>query len=464
MEKAKRLPMSLTLRVLLFVMLAIGFSLVLSAHLILSAIQHHFIEQDTDELQVIRNSIAATLVKAEHNQESLNNALRRAVAGHHGVFYLVKNSRGDVIYETPGKDFWAPGNTPMLAEESLTPRVYSWVNESGSYRGVATVISTAEDLHPTVIALDMSFHTRFLKTFRRSLFVILLTTGVVTLFAAWLGIYQGHLPLRSLSKSIRQVQTNKLDIRIDPSSVPYELKELVLSFNHMIASLEEGFDRLSHFSSDIAHELRTPLTNIITQTQVVLSKQRDIEEYRELLYSSLEEQERLAAMVSDMLWLAKSENDLIKLDMQPLELEEEIRELLDFFDALAAEKQVKLVMEGDSHRVGGDRALLRRAISNLVSNAIRHTPSGGTVTVKLETVPGGLGINVINPGDAIPAKHLSKLFDRFYRADPSRQRNSEGAGLGLAITKSIVEIHGGSIQVKSEGGVTCFTIVLARYE
>ena len=379
--RPNRTPISLTLRVLLFVMLAIGLSLVLSGHLILSSIQHHFIEQDTEELEVIERSIQSTLIDAEANGEPPGNALLNAVVGHHGVYFLVKETSGDLLYRTKGPDFWPNSATTEKITRNGNDEVTTWKQLDKTFRGIITSVKTKSTSYDVVIALDMAFHKEFLKTFRRSLFLILFASGVITLIAAWFGIYQGHLPLRSLSIRIQQVKTNKLDIRLDPASAPRELKELVLSFNHMIERLEEGFIRLSHFSSDIAHELRTPLTNIITQTQVVLSQPRTLEEYRELIYSNLEEQERLAKMVSDMLWLAKSDNDLIKLEKKPLSLVEETRELFDFFDALAAEKGLKLHVDGVAAPILGDRALIRRALSNLISNAIRHSPEGEAINI-----------------------------------------------------------------------------------
>jgi two-component system heavy metal sensor histidine kinase CusS len=229
----------------------------------------------------------------------------------------------------------------------------------------------------------------------------------------------------------------------------------------MIGRLEDSFTRLSHFSADIAHELRTPLTNLITQTQVALGKARTLDEYRELLYSNLEEQERLAKMVNDMLWLAKSDHGLLKPVQVPLDLASEVKELFDFFEALAEEKHITLSLEGHTLAVNGDRAMMRRAISNLLSNAIRHTPAGERIRIHLSTAANDTAsLSVINPGSTIPAEHLPRVFDRFYRADPSRARQSEGAGLGLAIVRSIVEAHGGRVEAISDQHVTTFTLYL----
>ena len=179
-----------------------------------------------------------------------------------------------------------------------------------------------------------------------------------------------------------------------------------------------------------------------------------------MLYSSLEELERLTKMVSDMLWLAKSDNDLIQPNRTDLDLEREVRDLFDFFEALAAESGIALVIEGSAPTVYGDRALVRRALSNLLSNAIRHTSAGETVLVRLSTEGGGARVAIVNPGEAIPAQHLPRLFERFYRVDPARQRDGEGVGLGLAIVKSIAESHGGYVGAVSCSGVTEFWLTL----
>ena len=259
------------------------------------------------------------------------------------------------------------------------------------------------------------------------------------------------------------VQVDRLYMRLEQNTVPLELKGLVEEFNHMIGRLEDSFVRLSHFSADIAHELRTPLTNLITQTQVGLGKSRSLEEYRELLYSNLEEQERLTRMVNDMLWLAKRENGLLKPAWEPLDLACEVRELFDFFAVLAEESHIELVLAGIAPTILGDRTMLRRALSNLLSNALRHTPKGASILIRLDSSDEDrVLLSVQNPGPEIPDEHLPSIFNRFYRIDPSRQRQSEGAGLGLAITKSIVEAHEGNIEVISNLGITRFTISLPR--
>ena len=174
--------------------------------------------------------------------------------------------------------------------------------------------------------------------------------------------------------------------------------------------------------------------------------------------SNAEEFERLARIVSDMLFLAKSENDLVVPNRGPVSLGDEVRSVLEFYEALAEENGIMVALEGEGS-IAGDRLMIRRAINNLVSNAVRHTTPGGTVTVRILGDRGsGTELQVENAGEGIAAEHLPRLFDRFYRVDFARQRQSEGAGLGLAITRSIVRAHGGEAAVHLANGLSTFCL------
>ena len=445
---------------MIFVGLAIGISMVLIGNLVLNAVERHFTEQDAGELIVITQAVEQIL-QATDDPLQLPQALSHAVSGHHGVYFQVWNDSGQPIFSTIGADFTQPIETFSPVKQIHAGNLSIWHIDGNIYRGVITRFVSNNGEYRIATAIDMDFHLYFLQEFRRSLWFIMILTGGVTLLAAWLGVHQGHAPLRGLSDKMRNIQADRLDLRLDLRSLPLELQDMATAFNQMISRLEDSFTRLSHFSADIAHELRTPLTNLITQTQVALGKVRTLDEYSELLYSNLEEQERLAKMVNDMLWLAKSDHGLIKPVQVPLDLACELKELFDFFEALAEEQHISLSLEGYAPAVSGDRAMLRRAISNLLSNAIRHTPAGEGIQVRLSTTDNArVSLSVINPGPEIPAKHLPHVFDRFYRADPSRARQSEGAGLGLAIVRSIVEVHGGHVEARSNQHITTFTITL----
>jgi len=266
--------------------------------------------------------------------------------------------------------------------------------------------------------------------------------------------------LRSIVAQIRRISASDLNTRLSPESVPRELNDLAFSFNEMLERMETSFQQLSNFSADIAHELRTPVTSLLTQSQVALSQSRSVDEYREVLYSNIEEYERMAQMISDMLLLAKTDNGQYELERVDIDFAQEVQDLFEYYEPWAEEQGVSLSLQGHA-TVQGDRAMLRRVLSNLLSNAIRHTPSGKTVTVRLDQSAGQtVFIRVENPGIMIPAEHVPRLFDRFHRVDASRHRSGDGAGLGLAITKSIIDIHGGKIEASSTQERTQFKINL----
>lgn len=442
----QRPPMSLASRVMLFVAIAVFLCSVVLGSLLQQSIKQHFAEQDAEELQVVADSVRKILQKSTLSQNQLPEALALAVVGHHGVYFQVQ-ALDQTLYTSPGSDLaWLLAEvSPQASVDPYT--MTSWQAGQKTFRG--TVLAGPGNQR-IAVAAEIDFHLHFLHQFNDALWLTVAGSVVFTLFAAWLGVRQGLAPLRQFSDDIAQVRADRLQLQLDPHATPAELSDLVTSFNQMMSRLEQSFAQLANFSADIAHELRTPLTNMITQTQVSLNKDRNSQEYRDLLYSNLEEQERLAAMVSDMLWLAKTDHGLIHPQFKPLDLRQEMQVVFEFFESLAEEKQLTLALSGQAPQLLGDKDMLRRAFSNLLSNAIRHAKAGTTILVAMTYDAQVWRLSVQNEGDAISPGHLARLFDRFYRIDPSRQRQGEGAGLGLAIVKSIVELHGGVITAHSD--------------
>ena len=450
-----KVPLSLANRVMLFVATAVLLCAMLLASMLQNSIEQHFSEQDAGELQAVAHSVLHALEDDRLSPENYQAHLHQVLTGHHQSYYLVLDNKAQPALSADGADL-----TPLLqltkSVRQIQPTdLVSWQQDNRHFRGA---ILQGNNGVAVAVAMEMEFHLHYLHLLRWTLWLTIAAAVVVILLAAWFGVRQGLQPLAKLSSDIRHISAEHLHLRLEPAEVPVELRELVGSFNQMIENLQHGFTRLSEFSADIAHELRTPLSNLITQTQVTLSKERSLEQYRELLYSNLEEQERLAKMVSDMLWLAKTDNGLLKLKPEALALEPLVCQLLEFFELLADEKQVQLRFEGPAFSLLGDKVMLQRALSNLLTNAIRHAKPASSVTIQVELQPHQRCIHVKNHGKTIPAEHLPFLFDRFYRVDPSRQRHSDGVGLGLALVKSIVELHGGHVSVRSEDGLTCFSL------
>ena len=340
----------------------------------------------------------------------------------------------------------------------------STVSDDGTdYRVLnAPLFPDKPDSPQLTLLLDITHHQHFLQRMQH---LIWLTVSLSALATALLGAWaarSGLRPLRRMSAVASGVSAQSLNARLPEADMPPELEELAYSFNAMLGRLDDSFQRLSAFSADIAHELRTPLSNLLTHTQVTLTRPRPIEDYREALHSNLEELQWMAQLVNDMLYLAKADHGLLMPKREALELAEEADVLLEFFAPLAEDAQVKLSRDGTA-RMQGDRSMLRRALSNLLDNALRFTPSGGEVRVKIVEQPTGLSLTVENSGEVISEDLLPRLFDRFYRADPARREgSSEHAGLGLAITQSIIRAHGGQIRCESDKGWTRFVIELPK--
>lgn len=286
--------------------------------------------------------------------------------------------------------------------------------------------------------------------------VALLGTAASALLS-WFVARRGLAPLAVVAARAGEVTARRLGDRLDLKDAPREVHGLADSINRMLQRLEESFRALEQFSADIAHELRTPLNNLLLQTQVTLSRPRSAEEYQEALHSNLEELERLQRMVADMLFLARADRGMIGLNLERIELRPEIDSVAEYFEAAAAERAQRIVVHGEG-TVHADRLMLRRAVNNLLSNAVRYAPRGAALEVAIAADAEGCSIAVSNPGEAIAPEELRRLFARFARRDVSRGREVEGAGLGLAIVDSIMKLLGGSVQASSANDAVTFVL------
>ena len=239
-------------------------------------------------------------------------------------------------------------------------------------------------------------------------YVVLAT--LVAGILGWWAAKKGLAPLRAMRSSAMAITAQRLDERMPSQEFPVEMADLATTLNEMLRRLKGAFDRLSEFSSDLAHELRTPINNLMTQTQVTLSQTRSSKEYQDILASNAEEYQRLARMVADMLFLAKTDHGLILPSTEKISIHEEVLALYDFYEALAEEKQVQLKLAGAAE-IFGDRLMLRRAMSNLLSNAIRYTPPGESIVVDIKGDLHGTSVDVLNAGLPIDAQMIPRLFD-----------------------------------------------------
>jgi two-component system heavy metal sensor histidine kinase CusS len=318
----------------------------------------------------------------------------------------------------------------------------------------APVGSPATGTDTVEIAVDVSQKEALLARFRFWFWTILLASGAIFPLAGYRIARQGIRPVEEMATTARHISSTNLRERIHPEGFPFELASLAGTFNQMLDRLEESFERISRFSADIAHDLRTPVNNIRGEAEVALSRARSAGEYREVIESCLEEAVRLSDLIGDLLFLARAESPLTHLRCERVDVDELLGRLREYYEASAADRGVSLTTTVASGPVIAelDRALMQRAVGNLVSNALANTPPAGLVVLGMTADSSTIRIEVSDTGIGIPAEALPRVFDRFFRVDSSRSQVSGGTGLGLAIVKSIAELHGGHVEIASEPG------------
>ena len=456
---------SLTWRLTLLFAAASSVVLLLLGTLIARAVEQHFEEQDlavlSGKLELTRQALEK--VRSDQQMSAIAQLLDDSLVGHQGLAVVVRAPDGEILFATRGAEF----PQALLEREREVLRPLVWTSAPGTpMRGIAARVSTGlAGAAPAIVAVatDISHHQQFMRSFRATLWSFVVLAALLTGFLGWVAVRRGLSPLQAIRREAEAITAQRLDARLALAAVPAELGELVDTLNAMLSRLEDSFRRLSDFSSDLAHELRTPVSNLLTQTQVTLARSRTAEDYRDVLASNVEEFERLSRMIADMLFIAKADEGQIVPSRALIELDTLADELIDFFRLIADEKNVALTRSG-SGRTIGDPSMIRRAISNLLSNALRHTDPGGRIEIAIDSsevaTPRRVRLIVANSGETIPASQLPRLFDRFYRADPSRSGEGTNSGLGLAIVKSIAEAHGGDVGVESAAGTTSFILRL----
>jgi two-component system heavy metal sensor histidine kinase CusS len=290
---------------------------------------------------------------------------------------------------------------------------------------------------------------------------ILLQIAIATLaFAAagsWL-VRRGLQPLRRLAAQAETITVSRLDARFDGDHAASEMLPVIDSFNAMLARLRFGFGQLSQVCADMAHDLRTPINNLLGEAEVVLSQPRSQEEYEQTMVSHMEELQRLSKMIDSMLFLARSDNPTTEIERKALSVAAELRCVAEYFEVLTEERWMGIDVEG-AGTIYADPILLRRALANLVANAVQYADGGTRILLQACRTDDGMRISVENRGPTIPAQHLERVFDRFYRADASRRGSSSASGLGLSIVRTIVSLHHGSWRASSADDVTRFELI-----
>ncbi|KIH82724.1 heavy metal sensor histidine kinase [Pseudomonas batumici] len=350
-----------------------------------------------------------------------------------------------------------PDITPVAMEHSLVlTDVQHLPAVNGTPFGAISASIGSSKLKVTIGCL-MIERTAVLARYRLSVYVLASLAAFVLALAGYVVVHRGLLPLRRLTRQAHGIGIGNLTERLDSRGAPKELLPMIDSFNTMLERLAKGFAQLSQVSTDMAHELRTPINNLLGETQVAMQQDRSVEHYQQLLASNVEELERLARMLDNMLFLARTDPGSARDQREELDAADELGRVADYFEGLAADVDITIRAEGDG-LIWAEPTLLRRALANLCANAIKYGAPHSELLLQAAPSEDGIHLRVRNCGTTIAAEHLPRLFERFYRVDQSRERSAQSNGLGLSIVATIMQLHSGRYSVTSENGVTCFEL------
>jgi two-component system, OmpR family, heavy metal sensor histidine kinase CusS len=329
------------------------------------------------------------------------------------------------------------------------------------FRRVATEAKLADGSSVKIVVMrNVADRWLLLRKYRDRLFLASGAGALLAFLMSYLLIRQSLKPLRDIARSAADFTTDNLSARIEVRKVPRELETLIASLNGMFSGFEHGFNRLSRFTADLAHDMRTPLANLRGSTEVALARPRSSEEYQTLLASNLEECDRLSRMIENVLFLARAEHPHFSRQLLEFDADEELLKIADYFEGIAEDAGIRIRVTGHA-RLKADIELFRRAVSNLLANAVRFTPRNAEIMVSVAERDGAVRVEVANEGIPLDANLLERVFDRFYRADPSRTNGASASGstgLGLAIVRTIMELHGGKVHAESEPQGTRFVL------
>jgi two-component system heavy metal sensor histidine kinase CusS len=413
-------------------------------------VRHAFEEDNAvlaDKLAAIRTDL-----KQPDGINTVDRELKNLRAGEPAVYWVrIIGPAGTVVTETPGMNRLLPPNifAPPQTSISLSRSTKDYQKDAKLFSLVATNETVAGQPHVLQVAQDRSADERFRKQFG-ALLALALGLGLIASTLIAITVTRRALrPLAEMKRSLERVQPAHLSERIEPAQWPRELQPMVTAFDGMLDRLEDSFTRLSQFSADLAHELRTPIGNMLGEAQVALTRERTSEEYRSIIESSAAECERLSGIIDNLLFLARAESAEQQIERSLFNGRTALEKIASFYRSVAEDRHLNIECSGDG-QIFADPALFNRAVGNLIDNALRFTTDRGNIYVSIGNRDGRTEVFVRDTGSGIAPEHLPHVFNRFYRGDASR--SSAGTGLGLALVKSIANLHGGSARIESELG------------
>lgn len=385
---------------------------------------------------------------------------------HTHYYYRILDAQNNILVETPGMSSLL--NKDIFPAPKLNRKVRIESAESSHEKPYLLMSAWANpdkilaDQRLIQVAVDTDDEQEIIEDYRGNLFFVLIFGMLISCVIGFVVARRSIRPLNNIVKKVEGITTTQLHERLNTHFLPKELRILADTLNGFLTRIEEGFQRLSQFSVDLAHEIRTPINNLMGETELALTRTRTLQEYQTVLESNLEEYARLSSLVDSLLFIARSENPRNQIKFSTIDLAPTLDNLCEYYGVLADEQQITLRNEADG-KLNADPILFRQAVSNLLSNALHHTPAGGQITIKSVETAQHIEISVVDTGSGIPAEHVPHILNRFYRIDSARSKKDGGTGLGLAIVNSIMILHNGQVTVKSNiNQGTTFTLIFNK--
>jgi len=450
---------SIAFQLILLFTLAAALLLACGLGVFYSIVAHHAFAEDNAVLADKVFALSADL--RENGPEIFGEEIGARRAGHHTPYWIrILDSQGRAIAETPEMDRSISTQIFPVAQEPAEA-----IRNRKDYRSAGKLFSLvsfnehwSSETYTLQLAQDRSSDEQVERNFALLFIAVLLGGVVASALIAIIVTRRGLRPLRKMTESLGRIGPDQLKERIGSTGWPRELQPLAIAFDEMLKRLDDSFSRLSQFSADLAHELRTPIANMLGEAQVALTRNRTAPEYRETIESTVAECERLSRIVDNLLFVARVDAAREPIACQQFDARAAVEKIAAFYQTVADDHNVTISCTGDG-QIYADPDLFERAVGNLLDNALRFTAEHGFIRVGLVRHNSDFEVAVSDNGSGIAAEHLPRVFDRFYRAESSR--GSDGAGLGLALVKSIVDLHGGSAVIASNPG--CGTTVTLKF-
>ena len=475
-HKSKNRRWSLLWRTIFLLTIFVVISQVVIYIWVQRSVNEHFEQMDSEIITHAAFNLRKRMVSLEDHIEPFTVSKSQALidANHlhsswldYDLKTLISDKNGNLLSSDPSNfinDLPADFSLLQLLQDYRDQQFMIKINNR-HYRAI--IITHQEVL--AFIALPIDVHHQYLIQFNRQLSLILIAITLLLVSVAALSVHWGFAPLATIVQKMKGINLQRLDERIVVGDMPLELRPLTESYNSMMVKLESNFESLSRFSDNIAHELRTPIATLSTQTQVMLTKPRESDEYIEQLHHQHDTLKQLSAMINDMLLLAKTQKELSDSQISHVDIESLITKLIDYYEMIAEDREIIFEKSGDFKTVLGDKGLLQRLFANLMSNAIYYAASNSTIMISATVLTSSTSLNA--PKDDIQSPEqlwlritmtnrldkplnqieADKLFERFYRHDKTNTMHS-GTGLGLSIVQAIANAHNGkvSITIKDE--------------